>query len=212
MFAESEAQKGAVEPQQDKESEIASDDEEEPPEDVEIRDPEAEADVQARARAQAELAKRFNAARDAELPGLIAALKDPVWLTRQRAALALMNMRSPAAVRALAETAVSQKEDRRVREMAFLALAEIPGQETDAYLRKQAPDRKGEKPWELGTFLQQASREERWDVGVYAAHTLARRGDRFGVARIVSEMSSADKRARFAATWLAGQLGTRPRC
>jgi hypothetical protein len=137
--------------------------------------------------AQNEAIKRFNAAREREAPALIAALKDPVWLVRQRAAFALMNLRSPSAAMPLADAGLSD-EDARVRQMALLALAEIPTHAVDVLLQKAAAD-------------------PRWDVGVYAAYALARRGDRTGAARIVAETASPDKRARYAATWLAGQLG-----
>ena len=137
--------------------------------------------------AQNDAIKRFNAAREREAPALIAALKDPVWLVRHRAAFALMNLRSPSSAMALADAGLNDA-DARVRSMAFLALAEIPTHAVDLLLQKAAAD-------------------PRWDVGAYAAYALARRGDRSGAARIVAEISSADKRARYAATWLAGQLG-----
>ena len=137
--------------------------------------------------AQNEAIKRFNAAREREAPAVIAALKDPVWLVRHRAAFALMNLRSPSAAMALADAGLND-EDARVRSMALLALAEIPTHAVDVLLQKAAAD-------------------PRWDVGVYAAYALARRGDRSGAARLVAETANADKRARYAATWLAGQLG-----
>ncbi len=137
--------------------------------------------------AQNEAVKRFNAARERETPALIEALKDPVWLVRQRAAFALMNLRAPSAAMALADAGLNDA-DPRVRQMALLALAEIPTHTVDVLLQKAAAD-------------------PRWDVGVYAAYALSRRGDRSGVARITAETSSSDKRARYAATWLAGQLG-----
>jgi len=137
--------------------------------------------------ARAEAAKRFNAARDREIPALAAALKDPVWLVRQRAAFALLNLRASAAAMALAEAALGD-EDARVRQMALLALAELPTHAVDPLLRKAADD-------------------PRWDVGAYAAYALARHGDRGGVARVARELGNPDKRARFASAWLAGQLG-----
>jgi len=136
--------------------------------------------------ARAAAMKRFSDARDREIPALAAALKDPVWLVRQRAAFALLNLRASSAALALGETALNDS-DARVRQMAFLALAEIPTHAVDPLLRA-------------------ASSDPRWDVGVYAAYALARRGDRGGADRIVREMGSADKRARFASAWLAGQL------
>ncbi|MFI5349476.1 MAG: S8 family serine peptidase [Elusimicrobiota bacterium] len=131
--------------------------------------------------------KRFNAAREREAPALIEALKDPVWLVRQRAAFALMNLRSPSAAMALAGAGLNDS-DSRVRQTALLALAEIPTHSVDA-------------------LLQKASADPRWDVGAYAAYALARRGDRSGAPRIAAETSSPDKRARYAAAWLTGQLG-----
>lgn len=137
---------------------------------------------------QAEVARRFAAARDLEVPALLAALKDEVWLIRLRAAAALMNMRSPASAAALAEAGLNDP-DARVRQMAFLALAEIPTHSVDALLAKAASN-------------------GAWDVGVYAAYALVRRGDRSAIARVVKELGGADKRARFSATWLLGQAGS----
>jgi len=136
---------------------------------------------------QAEVAKRFIAAREAEVPALLEALKDPVWLIRMRAAAALMNMKSPASAAALAEIGLNDS-DGRVRQMAFLALAEIPTHTVDA-------------------LLSRAAANESWDIGVYAAYALTRRGDRSAIARAVKELGNADKRARFSATWLLGQTG-----
>jgi hypothetical protein len=156
--------------------------EEEPPEDSEPQERAAAGQA-----AQNEAVKRFNAARDRAAPALIAALKDPVWLVRQRAAFALMNLRAPSAAMALADAGLNDA-DARVRSMAFLALAEIPTHSVDVLLKT-------------------ASTDARWDVGVYAAYALARRGDRAGAARIAAETANADKRARYASAWLAGQLG-----
>lgn len=136
---------------------------------------------------QAEVVKRFNAARDVEIPALIAALKDPVWLIRLRAASVLMNLKSPASADALADAGLNDA-DARVRQMAFLALAEIPTHAVDA-------------------LLQKAAANDAWDVGIYAAYALIRRGDRSVIARVVKELSAADKRGRFSATWLLGQIG-----
>jgi hypothetical protein len=170
----------AAEPQSD---ESLRGSEEEPHEDVE---PEDAAPANGNA-AAAEAAKRFAAARDREVPALIAALKDPVWLVRQRAAFALMNLRASAAAMALADAGLND-EDARVRQVALLALAEIPTHAVDV-------------------LLQKATADPRWDVGVYAAYALARRGDRTGAPRLVAELGSADKRARYASSWLTGQLG-----
>ncbi len=137
--------------------------------------------------AQAEAVRRFNSVRAAELPAMIAALKDPVWLVRLRAAAVLINFKSPASAAALAEASLNDT-DPRVRQMAFLALAEIPTHSVDA-------------------LLQKAAANEDWAIGVYAAYALARRGDRAAVARILKELSSPDKRARYSAVWLLGQLG-----
>ncbi len=156
------------------------------PEDEPVED--AAPDRAAADAARAAAAKRFSAARERERAGLVAALKDPVWLVRHRAALALLNLRDSAAALALGESALTDP-DARVRQMALLALAEIPTHSVDALLRA-------------------ASSDPRWDAGVYAAYALARHGDRGGVDRIVREAASSDKRARFAAVWLLGQLGS----
>jgi glycogen debranching enzyme len=137
---------------------------------------------------QAEVARRFAAARDLEVPALLSALRDEVWLVRLRAAAALMNMKSPASAAALAEAGLNDA-DARVRQMAFLALAEVPTHSVDALLSKAAAN---------------AS----WDVGVYAAYALARRGDRSAIARAVRELANADKRTRFSSVWLLGQIGS----
>ncbi|MBI2789253.1 MAG: 4-alpha-glucanotransferase [Elusimicrobia bacterium] len=137
---------------------------------------------------QAEVAKRFAVARDAEVPAVLAALKDEVWLVRLRAAAALMNLKSPASAAALAEAGLNDP-DARVRQMAFLALAEIPTHSVDA-------------------LLSQAASNGSWDIGVYAAYALARRGDRSAIARAVRELGNADKRARFSSVWLLGQIGS----
>lgn len=136
---------------------------------------------------QAETVKRFNEAREREIPALLQALHDPVWLVRQRAAFALLNFRAPSSAMALAEVALGDG-DARVRQVAFLALAEIQTHSVDL-------------------LLQTATRDPRWDVGIYAAYALARRGDRGGMSRLIAEFSSPDKSARFSATWLSGQLG-----
>ena len=137
----------------------------------------------------AEARKQFNAERDKALPALKEALKDSVWLVRMQAALTLLNMKSPDAAMELLEAALHDT-DGRVRQMAFLALAEIPTHSVD-------------------TMLQKATTDARWDVAVYAAWALARRGDVGGMARLVAEASSADKKARYTSVWLLGQLGGR---
>ncbi|MDX6770007.1 MAG: S8 family serine peptidase [Elusimicrobiota bacterium] len=136
--------------------------------------------------AQGEAQRRFNAARDAVLPKVVAALKDPVWLVRHQAAFVLLNFRVAAAALPLAEAALNDA-DPRVRRMAFLALAETPTHTVDVLLAK-------------------AAEREAWDVGAYAAYALARRGDRGSIARAIKELGSADKSARFSAAWLLGQL------
>ncbi|MDD5302815.1 MAG: 4-alpha-glucanotransferase [Elusimicrobia bacterium] len=136
----------------------------------------------------AEVARRFTVARDAEVPALLGALKDEVWLVRMRAASVLMNLKSPASAAALAEAGLNDP-DARVRQMAFLALAEIPTHTVDALLSKAASN-------------------ESWDIGVYAGYALARRGDRSAIARAVKELGSSDKRARFSSAWLLGQTGS----
>lgn len=136
--------------------------------------------------AQGEAQRRFNAARDAALPKVLQALKDPVWLVRHQAAFLLLNFRAPAAALPLAEAALNDP-DSRVRRMAFLALGETPTHTVDVLLRK-------------------AAEREPWDIGAYAAYALARRGDRVAIARAVKELGSPDKSARFSAAWLLGQL------
>src|SRR5262249_39959505 len=116
-----------------------------------------------------ETAKQFAAAARELLPGLVKALvgvpaagetptqpKDPVWLVRHQAALALLNFRLPEAALALSEAALND-EDARVRQMALLALAEIPTHATDILLKKAAAD-------------------PRPEVALYSAYALARHG------------------------------------
>ncbi|MDE2490050.1 MAG: S8 family serine peptidase, partial [Elusimicrobia bacterium] len=185
VYAEAEAAKAAsLAPAEESGERGIAENEEEPPEDAEAPPPDRSAAGNA---AQAEAVRRFNETREREAPALIAALKDPVWLVRQRAAFALMNLKAPSAAMALSEAALGDA-DARVRQTALLALAELPTHSVDVLLQKAAAD-------------------PRWDVGIYAAYALARRGDRGGVARIVRETTNPDKRARFAAVWLLGQLG-----
>ncbi len=138
--------------------------------------------------AQAEAVRRFNSARDAEVPALLEALRDSVWLVRMRAAAVLLNLKAPASAAALAETGLNDS-DARVRQMAFLALSEIATHSVDA-------------------LLQKAAANDDWGIGVYAAYALARRGDRSAIARAVKELTNADKRARFSSTWLLGQISS----
>ena len=135
-----------------------------------------------------EVIKRFAAARDLEVPALLEALKDPVWLVRLRAASALLNLKAPDSLAALAEAGLNDP-DARVRQMAFLAIAEMPSQHS------------------MDALLGQAAANGAWDIGIYAAYALARRGDRSAIARIVNELGNSDKRARYSATWLLGQIG-----
>ncbi|HAM34677.1 MAG TPA: hypothetical protein DEB40_02775 [Elusimicrobia bacterium] len=136
---------------------------------------------------RADMQAQFNAARDQALPDLLKALQDPVWLVRRQAALVLRNLKAPDSAMPLAEAALKDS-DGRVRQMAFLALAENPSHAVDA-------------------LLQKASADAQWDVALYSAYALARHGDRSGVGRILSELSHKDKWVRFTATWLLGQLG-----
>lgn len=135
----------------------------------------------------AEVSAKFNSARAEVLADILAALQDPVWLVRRQAAMALLNLKTPEAVMPLAEAALHDA-DGRVRQMAFLALAENTSHAADV-------------------MLQKASQSPLWDVAVYAAFALARHGDRSAVERISAQLASADKAVRFSATWLLGQLG-----
>jgi|CXWL01.1.fsa_nt_gi hypothetical protein len=129
--------------------------------------------------------KVFNETAAVEVPRLLEALKDPVWLVRLRAASVLMNFRSPAAEPALAEAGLHDA-DARVRQMAFMALAEM----------RSSP---------INALLRQAALSESWDIGVFAAYALVRRGDRSALSRAVKELTNPDKRARFVAAWVLGQ-------
>ncbi|MFA6030638.1 MAG: S8 family serine peptidase [Elusimicrobiota bacterium] len=139
--------------------------------------------------AQAALQKRFNEVRAEVAPALRSALTDPVWLVRFYAAFALLNLKSPEAALDLVDAALND-DDGRVRQMAFLALAETPSYAADELLRKAVSD-------------------ARADVGVYAAYALARHGDASHLDRIHLEMQNADKKVRFTAAWVAGQIGSR---
>jgi len=100
--------------------------------------------------------KSFNAAQKSVVPELIAALQDKVWIVRLYASFALLNLRASEAVLPLADVAL-QDPDGRVRQTAFLALAETPGYAADEALR-------------------QALNDGRPDVEMYAAYALARHG------------------------------------
>ncbi len=130
--------------------------------------------------------KSFNTAGAIELPRLLVALKDPVWLVRVRAAAVLMNLKSPTSQEALAEAGMHDA-DARVRQSAFLALGEMRSSALDLQLQKAADG-------------------ELWDVGVYAAYALARRGDRSALGRAVKELMNTDKRARLTSAWILGQI------
>ncbi|MBI3552280.1 MAG: 4-alpha-glucanotransferase [Elusimicrobia bacterium] len=141
----------------------------------------------------AEMVRKFNAARDAALPALLEALKDPVWLVRRQAALVLLNCRAASSVQALLDAALHD-EDARVRQMALLALAENPSRAADAELKTAAAD-------------------PRWDVAIYSAYALARHGDASEVGRILAQTrfedeqnNSKGKQSRYSAVWLLGQL------
>ncbi|MBI5244290.1 MAG: S8 family serine peptidase [Elusimicrobia bacterium] len=133
--------------------------------------------------------KSFAEARAQALPKLLASLKDEVWLVRFYAAFALMNLKAPEAALDLAEAALNDP-DGRVRQAAFLAIAETPGFAADELLRKA-----------LG--------EDSQDIGMYSAYVLARHGDASGIRRIIMGLQSADKKVRFSAAWLLGQAGSR---
>lgn len=133
--------------------------------------------------------KRFSEAAERALPGLLEALKDPVWLVRRQAAMVLLNLKLGSSALALADAAIKD-EDARVRQMALLALAEIPTHAVDVLLGKAADDARPE-------------------VGLYAAYALARHGDRRRVDRLLSGLKDSDERVRFTAAWLLGQLSRR---
>ncbi|HVE12989.1 MAG TPA: S8 family serine peptidase, partial [Elusimicrobiota bacterium] len=121
------------------------------------------------------------------LPQLIAALRDEAWTVRLYAAFALLNIKHSGAAQALAAAATGDA-DARVRQTAFLALAETPGSFAPEALKKAAAD-------------------VRDDVSMYAAYALARRGDDSEVGRILARARHEDKAVRFTAAWLLGQLG-----
>lgn len=133
--------------------------------------------------------KRFNEIKSRVVPKLIEALKDDVWLVRMYAAHALLNLKASKAAPALAEAALSDP-DPRVRQTAFMAIAE-----TQTYSVDEA--------------LKQAVEDKRADVRAYSAYVLARHGDTSAVDRIIEQTRDPDKRVRHTAVWLLGQLGRR---
>ncbi|MBI5595141.1 MAG: S8 family serine peptidase [Elusimicrobia bacterium] len=133
--------------------------------------------------------RAFTAARTDAAAGLTKALKDEVWLVRFYAAFALANHKTPEAAVALVEAALSDPEP-RVRQAAFLALAEAQSYAADEALRAALAD-------------------SRPDVRMYSAYALARHGDESGLARLTEAAGHEDKRVRMSAVWLLGRLGTR---
>ncbi len=128
----------------------------------------------------------FEAKSAEALPALLEYLKHPNWIVRRQAALVLLNLRMPAAAADLARVA-SQDGDRRVRQLALLALAEVQA-------KSMAP------------YLTLAVQDARWDTSFYAAYALARQGDSSKVSILTEGTRHADKFARFTAVWLLGQL------
>ncbi|PCI39216.1 MAG: hypothetical protein COB53_03665 [Elusimicrobia bacterium] len=116
-------------------------------------------------------------------------LKDDVWLVRMYAAFTFLNFKDPAAVDDLLEAALSDP-DARVRQTAFLAIAEVGSYQVDEALK-------------------QALSSDKSDVRMYAAYALARHGDGSGVEKIILGTRSDDKKDRHTAVWLLGQLGRR---
>ncbi|HAH06508.1 MAG TPA: hypothetical protein DCM05_08275 [Elusimicrobia bacterium] len=151
--------------------------------------PDAEEKGQQEQAAADAAAKRFAEARAEVLPELLKALRDQVWLVRFYAAFTLMNLKAPEAVLDLAEVGINDP-DARVRQAAFLAIGETPAYGADQLLRQ--------------VLLTDVP-----DVGMYAAYALARHGDTSGISRITLEMKGGDKKNRFTAAWLLGQLGGR---
>ncbi|MBI2362035.1 MAG: HEAT repeat domain-containing protein, partial [Elusimicrobia bacterium] len=147
--------------------------------------------------ANAAFDRAFGAARADAAAGLTKALKDDVWLVRFYAAFALANHRTPEAVVALVEAALSDPEP-RVRQAAFLALGETQSYAADEALRAAADE-----------ALRAALADARPDVRMYSAYALARHGDESGLARLTEAAGDEDKRVRMSAVWLLGRLGTR---
>ena len=132
---------------------------------------------------------KFGALRAEALPEILKALKDEVWLVRLYAAFSLLNLRAADAVLPLTDVAFNDA-DARVRQTASLALGEIGSYAADEALKAGLLD-------------------VRADVRIYAAYVLARHGDLSGVGKIIAETRSDDKKVRFTAVWLLGQLRQR---
>ncbi len=133
--------------------------------------------------------RAFKKARAEARDELLRALKDDVWLVRMYAAFAFLNFKDPAAVDDLMEVALTDS-DGRVRQTAFLAIAEVVSYQVDEALK-------------------QALSNEKADIRIYAAYALARHGDGSGIDRIIAQTRSDDKKLRHTAVWLLGQLGRR---
>jgi len=133
--------------------------------------------------------KVFKKSRTEAREQLTSMLSDKVWLVRMYAAFAFLNLKDPAAAEDLMETALNDP-DGRVRQTAFFALAELSS-------------------YQIDEALKQALSNGKADVRMYAAYALARHGDASGVDRIIAEARSEDKKDRYTAVWLLGQLGRR---
>jgi subtilisin family serine protease len=133
------------------------------------------------------MADAFNQGSARSAGRLLAALKDPEWIVRFHAAFALLNLRPPGALAGLAEAGAGDP-DGRVRQLALLAAAEIPGKSGDERLREAA-----------------ASSDP--ETALYASYALLRHGDPSRAARIAAGAASPDKSVRFTAVWLLGRLG-----
>jgi len=131
----------------------------------------------------------FTKVRSEVLPKLLQALKDDVWLVRLYAASVLFNLKDQEALLPLAEAALGDS-DARVRQAAFLAIAEVHNYAADEALKGALSD-------------------SRPDVRMYAAYALSRHGYDAGVPNIIELSRSEDKKVRFTAVWLLGQLGPR---
>lgn len=137
------------------------------------------------------------------LPALLRHLKDPVWLVRLQAVHALLNLYSAPWIKqpsleeaqALAQAAAALADaglndpDGRVSQTALLVLAELPALSRD-----------------VSTKLTEAVNSPRWELGVYAAYVLARRGDLSALSRIDRELDNPNELARFTAIALLGQM------
>jgi subtilisin family serine protease len=133
--------------------------------------------------------KVFSQKRSEIAPKLIAALNDRVWIVRMYAAFALLNLRAPEAAMPLLDAAIKDA-DGRVRQTAFLAIAETQNYAVDEALRQTLSD-------------------PRPDVAMYAAYALARHGKTEGLEGVIKFTKHEDKKIRFSAVWLLGQLGRR---